>query len=374
MVILEGESLLNDATALLIYRAAVLAALGAWTGWSGAPGLGLAVAGSVLLGCALGRLWPVVSRHITDIPTSVVTQFVTTFAVWIVAERLMLSPVITLVCYAMTLARRTGGSVMDGPRRIQSYAVWDVAVFVLNVLAFILAGLQLRPILAGVHSMATPGAFGFAGAVLGTAVLVRIVWVMGYNTVARWKHRRSAAPPPWPVTPPTVATGLLNAWCGMRGVVTLATALALPEGFPFRDLILLSAFGVVLGTLVIQGLTLRPLMLLLKLSDSGEVEKEVRLARQRVAQVALGVLNAADGPDRALRDEQAALLRHARHGPSPEDAALLLARRQLLEAQRQALVQLRAARDIGDDAFHVVEEELDAFEFYSERRLARLVG
>lgn len=119
---------------------------------------------------------------------------------------------------------------------------------------------------------------------------------------------------------------------------------------------------------------MRPLMLLLKLSDSGEVEKEVRLARRCVAQVALGVLNAAEGPDRALRDEQAALLRHAEHGPSPEDAALLLARRQLLEAQRQALVQLRAARDIGDDAFHVVEEELDAFEFYSERRLARLVG
>ena len=131
--------------------------------------------------------------------------------------------------------------------------------------------------------------------------------------------------------------------------------------------------GAALSTFVIQGLTLRPLMLLLKLSDSGEVEKEVRLARRCVAQVALGVLNAAEGPDRALRDEQAALLRHAEHGPSPEDAALLLARRRLLEAQRQALVQLRAARDIGDDAFHVVEEELDAFEFYSERRLARLL-
>ncbi len=165
MVILEGESLLNDATALLIYRAAILAAAGAWAGWGAMPVALGALVGSVVLGMVLGSLFPILSRRITDLPTAVITQFVSTFAVWILADRLMLSPVITLVCYAITLAR-IAPARLDASRRIPSYAVWEVAVFVLNVLAFIMAGLQLRPILTGLHSIVGGRAFGFAGAVL----------------------------------------------------------------------------------------------------------------------------------------------------------------------------------------------------------------
>jgi CPA1 family monovalent cation:H+ antiporter len=373
MVILEGESLLNDATALLIYRAAILAAVGAWAGWDAVPAELAAVVGSIVVGIVLGALFPLLSRHITDLPTAIITQFVSTFAVWILADRLMLSPVITLVCYAITLARIVPAR-LDGSRRIPSYAVWEVAVFVLNVLAFILAGLQLRPILTGLRSIASGEAFSFAAAVLGAAVAVRVAWVMGYNTIARWKNRHLAAPPRPHVTPPTFGSGAVIAWCGMRGIVTLATALALPPDFPYRDLILLSAYGVVLGTLVIQGLSLRPLMLLLRLSDTGEVEAEVRLARRRTAEAALTALEQLPGPIEMLREEHRTLLRQSEQGPAPDDTLLLVARQQALVAQRRTLIELRATGAIGDDAFHVVEEELDSFEFYTEHRIVRLAS
>ena len=372
MVILEGESLLNDATALLIYRAAVLAAAGSWGGWGAFPALLGAIVGSVIFGIILGALLPHLMRHINDLPTAVIVQFAAAFAVWIVADRLTLSPVITVVSFAIMLAQiapaRSGAT-----QRIPSYAVWDVAVFVLNVLAFILAGLQLRPILTGLHSIVGGRAFGFAAAVLGVVVVVRLLWVMGYNTVARWRNRRLVTHTRHRGTPPTVGTGVVGAWAGMRGIVTLATALALPPGFPYRDLILLSAYGVVLGTLVIQGLTLRPLIVALKLSDTGEVEAEIKLARQRTAEAALEALVELPGPIEVLREEHRVLLRQSVQGPGPEDGLMLAARQHVLTVQRRVLIELRARGVIGDDAFHVVEEELDSFEFYTERRIVRLM-
>ena len=197
---------------------------------------------------------------------------------------------------------------------------------------------------------------------------------MGYNTVARWRNRHFTTALRPHVTPPTVDTGLVIAWCGMRGIVTLATALALPQDFPYRDLILLSAYGVVLGTLVLQGLSLRPLMLRLKLADTGEIEAETLLARRRTAEVALDALAQLDGPIDMLREEHQALLRQSQGRPESGDERLLVARRHVVSAQRHALIELRRRGAIGDDAFHVVEEELDSFEFYTERRIARLTA
>jgi NhaP-type Na+/H+ or K+/H+ antiporter len=285
----------------------------------------------------------------------------------------MLSPIITLVCYAITLAR-IAPSRLDAINRIPSYAVWEVAVFVLNVLAFIMAGLQLRSILTGLHSIVGIRAFAFAGAVLAVVVVVRVAWVMSYNTVARWRNRYFPTALRPHVTPPTVDTGLVIAWCGMRGIVTLATALALPQDFPYRDLILLSAYGVVLGTLVFQGLSLRPLMLRLKLADTDEIEAETQLARRRTLEVALDALAQLDGSINILREEHLALLRQSEGRPESGDETLLAARRHLVSVQRRALIELRRRGAIGDDAFHVVEQELDSFEFYTERRIARFTA
>ncbi|MGH7578927.1 MAG: cation:proton antiporter, partial [Gemmatimonadales bacterium] len=267
LIILEGEGLFNDASALLIYRLAVrAAAAGALSGWGVVPTLLLVTAGSIVLGLVLARATAWVMPRIEDVATSVIVQFIGTFGVWIVAERLHLSGILTMVVYAMTVAR-TAPDVIPARIRIPSYAVWEVAVFLLNALAFILVGLQLKPIVRELGRAALLEYTGIALAVCAAVILVRMVWALGAHAVRGSR------------TPTARRHAVVVGWCGMRGTVTLAAALALPAGFPHRDLILFTAFLVVLGTLVVQGLTLRPLMAWLGLEHDDAVDREVRLAR-----------------------------------------------------------------------------------------------
>src|SRR5712671_6586506 len=190
LTILEGESLLNDASALLIYRLAVgaVAANGFSIG-AVAPTFLLAVAGSVVAGPALGWLSLRLTSRVRDVPTAVILQFVTTFGVWILAERIGLSGVLTMVCYAMSVAR-TAPARTPARIRIPTYAVWETVVFVLNVLAFVFIGLQIRPILASLEPAARGRYFAVALAVLLTVIVVRIAWQMSFNAVVRWRDRR----------------------------------------------------------------------------------------------------------------------------------------------------------------------------------------
>src|SRR5882762_9923765 len=289
LTILEGESLLNDASALLIYRLAVGAvAANAFSIATVAPTFVLAVAGSVVAGPALGWLFLRLTDRVQDVPTAIILQFVSTFGVWMVADRIGLSGVLTMVCYAMTVAR-TSPERTPARIRIPSYAVWETVVFVLNVLAFVFIGLQLRPILESLEPAARGRYFVVAAAVLLTVIVVRIVWHMSFNAVIRWRDRRIGFHPPRPMLRPTVGSGLVISWAGMRGIVTLAAALALPQGFPFRDLIVLTAFSVVLGTLAVQGLTLKPLLRRLNLRDDDPVGHEVGAARERALRAGLAI-------------------------------------------------------------------------------------
>ena len=183
LTILEGESLLNDASALLIYRLAVgaVAANGFSIG-AVAPTFLFAVAGSVVVGPALGWLVLRLIDRVQDVPTAIILQFVSTFGVWILADRIGLSGVLTMVCYAMTVAR-TAPERTPARIRIPSYAVWETVVFVLNVLAFIFIGLQIRPILESLEPAARGRYFAVAGAVLVTVIVVRIAWHMSFNAV-----------------------------------------------------------------------------------------------------------------------------------------------------------------------------------------------
>ena len=253
LTILEGESLLNDASALLIYRLAVgaVAANGFSIG-AVAPAFLFAVIGSIVIGPALGWISIRLNDRVRDVPTAIIIQFVTTFGVWILAERIGLSGVLTMVCYAITVAR-TAPARIPARLRIPSYAVWETVVFVLNVLAFVFIGLQIRPIFDSLDPAMRGRYFVVAGAVLVTVIVVRIAWHMSFNAVIRWQDRRFGFRPPRPMLRPTVGSGLVISWSGMRGIVTLAAALALPAGFPFRDLIVVTAFSVVLGTLVAAG-------------------------------------------------------------------------------------------------------------------------
>ncbi|HEY7576969.1 MAG TPA: sodium:proton antiporter [Acetobacteraceae bacterium] len=372
LVILEGESLLNDASALLLYRLAVGAAAGGVAAWT-IPAQAVAAGAGVALGIVLARGYMAAIGHVQDEVASVVLGFLGTFGVWLLADALGLSPVLTMVAYAATLARfapeRTGAR-----QRRAIYAVWDVAVFVLNVLAFILVGLQLRGILARLGGDIGRYA-GFALAVLAVTIAVRVVWVIGYYAGSRWKQRQPGAHTRWPMPPPSAQNAVVISWCGMRGIVTLAAALALPNGFPQRDLIVFAAFGVVLGTLVLQGLTLRPLLSHLALPSDQRVEAEVSLARAETAQAALNALAAsADGNRDAearhllVREYRARLEACAPPGDQAGDPTGARALRRIaLASERARLAALRREQRIGDDAFHRIEEELDWAEADADR-------
>jgi CPA1 family monovalent cation:H+ antiporter len=366
LTILEGESLFNDATALLIYRLAVGAAVaGTFSALSVAPTFLLAVTGSLVFGPLVAWASLSILRRVQDVPTAILLQFITTFGVWMIADRIGLSGVLTMVSYAITAAR-TAPQMTPARLRIPSYAVWDTVVFMMNVLAFIFIGLQIRPILDRLDPGARSQYFVVALAVVVTVILVRLVWHMSFNAMIRWNDRRHGFNPPRPMLRPTVGSGLVISWSGMRGIVTLAAALALPRGFPFGDLIVLTAFAVVLGTLVVQGLTLKPLLLALDLHDGDPVAREVEAARIRALDAALATFAEDASPiAEAVRHEFLAHL-----GSASQDREADQARRdnhsdlhrRALGAAREAIFRLRASRAIGDDAFHQIEEEFDWIE------------
>ena len=366
LTILEGESLLNDASALLIYRLAVGAvAANGFSVRTVAPTFLFAVAGSVVAGPVLALLSRRLTERVRDVPTAVILQFVTTFGVWILADRIGLSGVLTMVCFAMTVAR-TAPERTPARIRIPSYAVWETVVFLLNVMAFIFIGLQIRPILESLDPAARGRYVAVAAAVLVTVIVVRIAWHMSFNAVIRWRDRRHGFNPPRPMLRPTVGSGLVISWAGMRGIVTLAAALALPAAFPFRDLIVLTAFSVVLGTLTLQGLTLKPLLRRLNLRDDDPVGREVGAARERALRVGLSRFESDRSPvAEAVRQEFIAHLGSVDADPEEGEARRFAhgdIHRRALHAARQAVFAMRATDEIGDDAFHQMEEELDWIE------------
>lgn len=368
LTILEGESLLNDASALLIFQLAVGAvAANRFSFSSVAPALLFTVVGSVIAGPVLGWIVLRLTERVQHVPTAIILQFVSTFSVWILAEQIGLSGVLTMVCFAITLAQ-TAPQRVQARSRIPTNAVWETVVFALNILAFIFIGLQMRPILESLEEANRGLYFGVAGAVLVTVIVVRPAWHMSFNTAIRLWYRRFGFNPPRPILRPTVGSGLLISWSGMRGIVTLAAALALPTAFPYRDLIVLTAFCVVLGTLVIQGLTLKPLLRLLDLHDDDPVGRELNAARERALQAGLASFEENHSPVADIvRKEFKAQLAPERTGAGAETANAMLSahneiHRGALQAARQAIIAMRSSAEIGDDAFHRIEEELDWLE------------
>lgn len=363
-IVLEGESLINDAAALLTYRVAVAAAGGSALAGL-VPGLAVAIPLSLLAGPAFAWLFARLTRPIEDAQGNIVLQLCGTFAVWIIAERVGLSGILTIVSYAVAAAW-TAPSRMPARLRVPSYAVWEVTTYVLTVLAFVLVGLQLRPILEDRSGIELAQNLGIALAVLATVVVARLIWlaVLHAGLVAIHKERE-ADQPDW-------GSALVAGWCGMRGIVTLAAALALPN-LPHRDLAILTAFVVVLGTLVLQGASLRPLVRWLDLPRDDPTDREIAGARTKVFAAALGTLDGAPGPMAdVLRQELQALKRHAREtldpdtdeGPMPMQDLRLKA----ISAGRDKLAELRRNGRLGERAFQAVEQDLDSAELSAADR------
>jgi len=354
VTILKGEGLLNDAVALLIFSAAVSAT--AAQSLSGIlPALALAVPGGLLLGILIGKVYLVLAARLAGTLGGTLFQFVATFGAWLIADRLRVSAILTVAAYAMTIARYI--PERQSPRdRVLSYSVWEVAIFLLNVLAFLLTGMQARAIVMRLDPGQAGRALGFAAVVLVIVIVVRLAWVMTYN----WAARRVSLMRGGPASP-TAAQGLLVSWCGMRGLITLATALALPQSFPSRDLIVLSALAVVLGTLILQGLTLGPLIRRLHFQPDSSLANEIASARVALLDAAGASLDGCEDDGAArFRADLAAERAVAVDGLHPRAVmGIHELRRRAITAKRRKLADLRRNGQIEDDVFHMLEQELD---------------
>jgi CPA1 family monovalent cation:H+ antiporter len=363
MAILQGESLLNDATALLTFTAAVAIATRQETSVVDMiPGLLIAAPGGIVVGFTFAKLYFLLKQWLGQTLTARVSEFVVTFGTWVMAEHVHVSPILAVVAFAMTAAH--GPERQTARDRVHSYAIWEISVFVLNVLAFLLMGLQARTILSRLDSASASEAIWFAVTVLLVVIAVRIVWVMIGTMVPRLFQRHGTSPST------TTREAVLISWCGMRGLVTLATAFALPSGFPQRDLIVLSAFVVVLGSLIVQGLTVGVLIKMLRIEPDNSLEIEISKARSRMVDAALARL--ADRPGNAaaaVRAEYEAMRAVAKDRANPQaDTEHDRLRIEGICAQRELLVQLRREGHISDDAFHRLEEELDWAELHASPR------
>jgi CPA1 family monovalent cation:H+ antiporter len=360
--VLKGESLLNDAVALLIFGVALSVATDGGPLTHALPRLALAIPGGVLLGFLAGQFAVFVMKFLIGTLGGILFQFLVTFATWIVADRLDVSPILAVVAVAMTVAQRDGN--MAALDRIHSNAVWVVVVFVLNVMAFLFVGLEAREIVRTLPAEQLRHDLRFAGIVLAIVIGVRIVLVMTYNRAIQRLIRRLR-----PGGGPSLKQGIVASWCGMRGMVTLAAALALPPQFPQRDMVVLSALAVVLGTLVLQGATLEPLIRLLKFPQDGAHEAEKARVRVLLTESAIASLQDRDDEiTKQLRYEfELDLADHREAGRRPGRLDVL--RVDAIALQREQLRHMRHECQVEDEVYRALEQELDLHELASTRKL-----
>ena len=242
--LLEGESLVNDATALVAYRIAVAAAVGGgFVAWQAGLRFVVGTAGGVAVGLAVGWLVAELRRRLDDPVTEIVVSLATGFAAYLPAERLELSGVLAAVTAGLYVGWRAP-ELASAPTRLLGFSFWEVLVYLLNAVLFILVGLQLHPILSGVSGRSVASLVGQAALVSGVVIAVRVAWEFTVPYLIRLLDRRPAQA----VRRMGARERLVLGWSGMRGAVSLAAALALPLDFPQRDLLVFLTFAVILAT------------------------------------------------------------------------------------------------------------------------------
>jgi NhaP-type Na+/H+ or K+/H+ antiporter len=394
VTILEGESLVNDATGIVAYRVAVAAVVtGAFSVWEAGLQFAVGAAGGVAVGFAVGWLVVWSRRHVSEDPSvqniiSLLTPFVAYLAAeelphslweWLhdligVPADLHFSGVLAVVTTGLYLGRKSPYITSSGTR-LQGFATWELVTFLLNGLIFILIGLQLGSIVEGLDEFTVGQLLLYAVLVSLTVILVRILWVFPATYVPRWASRRlreQDPAPPW-------RSVTIVAWTGMRGVISLAAALALPNQtmlggqFSDRDLIIFLTFCVILATLVVQGLSLPSLIRALGLEDDRIGEKEETHGRIQIAEAALDRLEELGGEDWVREDTEErvrSLYTYRRNrfasrfdgdtdGVEERSANYQRLMFELLVAQRQRLISMRDEGSIGDEVMHRIERDLD---------------
>jgi monovalent cation/hydrogen antiporter len=393
VTILEGESLVNDATGIVAYRVAVAAVVtGAFSAWEAGLQFVVGAAGGIAVGFAVGWLVVWARRHLSEDPSvQNIVSLLTPFVAYLAAEELPhslwerlhdligvpadlhFSGVLAVVTTGLYLGRK-GPHIISSGTRLQGYATWELITFLLNGLIFILIGLQLRSVVARLDIYSAGELILYAFLVSLTVILVRILWVFPATYFPRWVSRRLRERDP---APPWRSVSIV-AWTGMRGVISLAAALALPfqasgGQFPDRDLIIFLTFCVILATLVVQGLSLPALIRALGLEDDRLGEKEETHGRIQVAEAALERLEELGAEDWVREDTEERVrglytYRRSRFasrfdgdpdGVEERSANYQRLMVELLVAQRQRLISMRDEGSIGDEVMHRIEHDLD---------------
>ncbi len=382
VTILEGEGLFNDATALVVYRLALGAVV---TGTFSVVEVGLkfvlAAVGAVAIGLVVGWAAKVVLGSLVDPAVENTVQLLVPFAAYVPAERVGASGILATLTTGLFIARFGPGAVTSAGR-LQGQGLWDILVFILEGISFILIGLELRPVLDELTGHPVPLLLAQAGLICLVVIVVRIVWVLSAGALPRVLGRGSDAAAGW--RPRAVL-----AWAGMRGVVSLAAALALPfrtragAPFPERDLLIFLSFCVILVTLVGQGLTLPALIRRLDVVEpEGRAAREEAAARVRLAKVALERLDDLerdlDLPEErleALRRRYESLIEYFSAGRGdasegdgePLEKTMRAVRRELLQAERAELLRIRNQQGLSPPVYRRVSHDLDVEELRLDR-------
>ena len=378
IVILEGESLVNDATAFISFRFAVAAVLtGSFSLGQASVQFLLVAAGGIAVGLATGWLATQVQKRLDDPPVQTMFSLLTPYLAYFSGQKLHVSGILAVVIAGIYYGWRAP-RVLSGRMRLQAVPVWQMVTFILNGILFMLIGLQLPEVIHALPPGSAMSVTRLAVLVLLAIVLVRFVWLFAATYLPRLFSRtfRRKNPAPWQQT-------ALIAWTGMRGADSLAAALAIPfvlvngAPFPGRDLILLLTFCVIFGTLVLQGLTLKPLVRWLKIEDDHVPEK----ARLKANEAALARIEEMGSSNQArpenverLRAEYADRIRQLSKDTSHEESVRRLfskdfeqLAREALETERDTVIALRNEETINDEVLRRIQRDIDL----AEARLQR---
>ena len=377
VTVLDGESLVNDATALVAYRFAIAAMISGTFSLPEAIGrFGLVAVGGTGIGLAVGWLAALVQRRLDDPPVQMTISLLTPFAAYIPAERLHLSGVLAVVACGVFIGWR-GPQILTARTRLNIYVFWEMMVFLLNGLVFVLIGLQLPRILHTLSGRSLKQLIWQGAFISCAAIFIRIAWVFTSANLLRLVTVAPGQRPTWQNT-------AIVAWTGMRGVVSLAAALAVPmtlsngDPFPGRDYILFVTFCVILATLVVQGLSLPALIHRLGVVDDGLANIEERTARLKANEAALAYLGEIDHkftPDLVERlrveyDDRIRQLEVCANVQGASENGMVapsyqLLQQEALDVERKTIIQLRDEFVINDEVLRRIQADLD----HAEARL-----
>jgi monovalent cation/hydrogen antiporter len=376
---LDGESLVNDATSFTAYRFAVLAVTTGAFSLAGASAQFVAVViGGIIVGLAVGWVVTSVQRLLDDPPVQTTLSLLTPYVTYLTADALQVSGVLAVVVAGLYVGWRAP-EVLTARMRLVALSVWDMVVFILNGFIFILIGLQLPEVVHNFHGHSLEQAIWLSALVVALIIVVRILWFFSSTFIARLMKHDSRCRVPRPNWRHLV----LLSWAGMRGVDSLAAALALPfvtqsgDPFPDRELIVFITFSVILGTLVLQGLSLSPIIRWLKIVDDHSLEEEERLARLKANQAALAKITEIakartedGGMLGRLRDEYEERIQQLTTEEDETDHKKLSLysaeyeelSRKILGEERKTILHLRNERVINDHVLRRIQRDLDLAE------------